>query len=85
MEGKYQEGSWEFGREETDNPLEITMDSDKTVTAVFDLIDLPEIILEWTSGDLMVLGAPCTAPEDGLSFQYLVGDSDSSLTERPGA
>ncbi len=60
-----------------------TMTKDILATAHFDLKPgvLPEIILEWTSGDLMVLGAPCTAPEDGLGFQYLVGDSDSSLTE----
>ncbi|RLL88112.1 hypothetical protein Y696_12660 [Mesotoga sp. H07pep.5.4] len=60
-----------------------TMTKDIDATAYFDLKPgvLPEIILEWTLGDLMVLGAPCTAPEDGLGFQYLVGDSDSSLTE----
>jgi hypothetical protein len=60
-----------------------TMTKDILATAHFDLKPdvLPEIILEWTLGDLMVLGAPCAAPEDGLGFQYLVGDSDSSLTE----
>jgi len=71
------------GEEFEEATVVATMTKDILATAHFDLKPgvLPEIILEWRSGDLMVLAAPCTAPEDGLGFQYLVGDSDSSLTE----
>ncbi|AFK05964.1 hypothetical protein Theba_0230 [Mesotoga prima MesG1.Ag.4.2] len=71
------------GVEFEDATVIATMTKDILATAHFDPKPdvLPEIILEWTLGDLMVLGAPCAAPEDGLGFQYLVGDSDSSLTE----
>jgi len=59
-----------------------TMTKDILATAHFDLKPGvgPQIILEWKAGDLMVLAAPCTAPEDGIGFQYLVRESENPLT-----
>jgi hypothetical protein len=65
------------GTEFTENPIEVTMDENKTVEVVFKEIPdtPPSIILDWTEGNLMIVEAPCLEPENGLGFQYKVGNA----------
>jgi hypothetical protein len=65
------------GEEYTDNPVNVEMNENIEVEVIFKEIPdtPPSIILDWTEGNLMVVEAPCSEPQNGLGFQYKVGDT----------